>query len=263
MPVAIYGYFLFPDTPHTTSAFYFTEEEKQLARNRVPIAEKSEAVMTVSFLRKVLTSWYFYGFGFLWILGNCSESQSTQSLLNLYMKALPEQGYTVPQLNNYPTGVQAVGVTSTLIWALCTDIWGGRWISGYYVAITAICSATILLIPTAPIAAKFGAYYWAGSIYCIQATFFAWANDSMRSQSPTLRAVVIACMNFGGNLFQVWWPLIFYRTNDAPNFTVSFATALFPGSMLTVCPERSVCHDWYRHNDGHLDHCHVVDGPAH
>ncbi|KAK6203967.1 hypothetical protein LQW54_008540 [Pestalotiopsis sp. IQ-011] len=80
-------------------------EEKQLARNRVPIAERSEAVMTISFLRKVLTSWYFYGFGFLWILGNCSESHSTQSLLNLYIKALLEQDYTVPLLNNYPTGV--------------------------------------------------------------------------------------------------------------------------------------------------------------
>lgn len=99
MPVAVYGYFFFPDTPHSTSAFYFTEEEKQLARNRVPIVERSEAVMSVSFLRKVLTSWYFYGFGFLWILGNCSESQSTQALLNLYMKALPERDYTVPQLN--------------------------------------------------------------------------------------------------------------------------------------------------------------------
>jgi ACS family pantothenate transporter-like MFS transporter len=28
----MFGYLFFPDTPHTTSAFYLTEEEKQLAR---------------------------------------------------------------------------------------------------------------------------------------------------------------------------------------------------------------------------------------
>ncbi|KAK1484308.1 hypothetical protein CCUS01_04020 [Colletotrichum cuscutae] len=67
-------------------------------------------------------------------------------------------------------------------------------------------------------AAKFGAYYWAGSIYCIQATFFAWANDSMQNESPRLRSCVIACMNAAGNCFQAWWPLIFYRAEDAPEF---------------------------------------------
>jgi MFS transporter, ACS family, pantothenate transporter len=131
MPVAVYGYFLFPDTPHTTTAFYLTEEEKQLKQNRIPPAEKGEPVLKVSFLQRILTSWYFYGYGFLWILGNCSESQSTQQLLNLYMKALPDSNYTVAQLNNYPTGVQAIGISSTLLWAWGTDIWSGRWLSGY------------------------------------------------------------------------------------------------------------------------------------
>ncbi|UQC79547.1 MFS pantothenate transporter [Colletotrichum lupini] len=70
---------------------------------------------------------------------------------------------------------------------LAGDIWGRRWLSGYYVSFTAIANAAIILAPTST-AAKFGAYYWAGSIYCIQATFFAWANDSMRNESPRLRS---------------------------------------------------------------------------
>jgi ACS family pantothenate transporter-like MFS transporter len=222
LPIAIYGYFFFPDTPHTTTAPYFSAEEKALARARVPLTEEREAIFTLAFLSRILKTWYFYGFCMLWILGNCSEAQSSQSLLNLYMQAhQTDQNYTVIQLNNWPTGVQAVGVVSTLVWALGTDIWGGRWISGYYVAVTAICNAAIILAPNSSVAAKLGAYYWAGSIYCIQATFFAWANDSMRHQPPTLRAAIIGCMNFAGNLFQTWWPLVFYRSDAAPNFTVS------------------------------------------
>lgn len=128
---------------------------------------------------------------------------------------------SVSDLNNFPTGLQAVGIVSTLLWALSTDIFGKRWISGYYVAVTAICVGILLLVPNVPTAGQFAAYYWSGTIYCIQATFFAWANDSMRHQPVALRAVVIACMNFSGNVFQAWWPLIFYRANDAPDFTVS------------------------------------------
>lgn len=221
LPVAVYGYFFFPDTPHTTTAFYLSQEEIALARERVPIHEvdKMESILSKSFLSRVVHSWYFYAFCFLWILGNCSESQSNQSLLSLYMQAHPTEKYNLYQRNNYPTGVQAMGVTSTLLWATSTDIWGRRWLSGYYVSFTAIANAAIILAPTST-AAKFGAYYWAGSIYCIQATFFAWANDSMRNESLRLRSCVIACMNAAGNCFQAWWPLIFYRADDAPEFKV-------------------------------------------
>lgn len=179
-------------------------------------------ILEASFLKKVFTSWYFYGFGVLWIISNCSEGQSSNSLLNLYMKSHPTINYSVQQLNNYPTGVQAVGIVSTLLWACATDIWGKRWLCGYYIAVTAIASATIILAPGTSTAGHFGAYYWAGSIYACQGTFFAWANDTLRHEPATFRAVIIGCMNFGGNMFQAWWPLIFFRANDAPKFTVSY-----------------------------------------
>ncbi|KAI1389944.1 retrograde regulation protein 2 [Hypoxylon trugodes] len=233
LPVAVYGYFFFPDVPATTTAPYFNEEERRLARARVPEVEGTR-ILSMEFAMKVFTSWYFYGFGFLWILGNCSESLGNQSLMNLYMQGHPENHYTVTQLNNYPTGIQAVGIVSTLIWALCTDIFGRRWISGYYVAVTAICVGILLLVPNVPTAGKFAAYYWSGSIYCIQGTFFAWANDSMRYQPIALRAVVIACMNFGGNVFQAWWPLVFYRADDAPNFTRGMYGLIGIGAVMGI-----------------------------
>ncbi|KAI1637004.1 retrograde regulation protein 2 [Biscogniauxia mediterranea] len=233
LPVAAYGYFFFPDTPHTTTAPYFSDEEKRLARERCPLVEEVP-IISRSFVSKVFRSWYFYGFGLLWILGNCSESLGNQSLMNLYMQGHPERHYTIYQLNNYPTGLQAVGIASTLIWATATDIFGGRWVSGYYVAMTAICTAVILLVPTTSVAGQYAAYYWSGTIYCIQGTFFAWANDSMRHEPRTLRAVIIACMNFGGNVFQAWWPLIFYRADAAPDFTIGMYAMIGIGSGMAI-----------------------------
>lgn len=93
MPVALYGYFFFPDVPATTTAPYLNEEERQLARQRVPTVEDETRILSLSFASKVFTSWYFYGFSFLWILGNCSESLGNQSLMNLYMQGHPERNW--------------------------------------------------------------------------------------------------------------------------------------------------------------------------
>lgn len=43
----------------------------------------------------------------------------------------------------------------------------------------------------------------------------------MRDEEDSFRAVIIGAMNFGGNFFQAWWPLIFYAADMAPYFTVS------------------------------------------
>ena len=65
----------------------------------------------------------------------------------------------------------------------------------------------------------FAMYYWAGSVYACQATFFAWANDVLRYEEDSLRAVVIASMNMGNNAINAWWSIIFYGANFAPYFT--------------------------------------------
>lgn len=83
-------------------------------------------------------------------------------------------------------------------------------------------------------------YYWAGSVYACQATFFAWANDVLRYEEDSLRAVVIASMNMGSNAINAWWSIVFYGANFAPYFTrgmyamiaVSIAMALWTGALV-------------------------------
>ncbi|KAK7721270.1 hypothetical protein SLS64_001566 [Diaporthe eres] len=193
LPIALYGFLLFPDTPATTQAFYLTDNEKALAQARVPELH-DRSPMTWKFVRKVLTSWYWWGFVILWIIAGETESFSSNSLLALYMKSHPRNKYTVAQLNNYPTGVPAVGIVSTLFWATLTDFLSGkRYLVGYFIGVTGIVtSAMILQAHKDPMSSKstavvFGAYYWAGAVYACQATFFAWCNDAMRFEEPVFR----------------------------------------------------------------------------
>jgi len=217
IPIAIYGLLLFPDTPSTTSAFYLSSSERALAISRVPEVPERRP-WNLDFVKRVFSSWYWYGFVMLWIIAGETESFSSNSLLALYMKSTEK--YSVAQLNNYPTGVPAVGIASTLFWATLTDFLGGkRYLVGFWIGMTGIVTSAMILNPNASTGSIFGAYYWAGTVYACQATFFAWANDAMRWEEDSLRAVVIASMNCGSNAVNAWWSILFYSANYAPRFT--------------------------------------------
>ncbi|KAJ2969937.1 hypothetical protein NQ176_g8418 [Zarea fungicola] len=206
IPVAIYGFIFFPDTPQTTKAFYLTEAEKELARKRVPRSEKEESPLTFGFLKKVLTSWFWWGFVILWIFAGNTEAYSSNGLLGLYMQKHPVHKYTTAQLNDYPTGVPAVGIVSTLFWATLTDFLGGkRYLVGYWIGLTGIATSIMILVahknPTSA-----------------TRPFFAWCNDAMRYEESVFRGVVLAGMNLGNNAVNAWWILIFYGASRAPWF---------------------------------------------
>lgn len=172
IPVAIYGWVLFPDTPATTNVPYLSDDERKLAMSRVPrVADRPP--LNLGFIKRVLSSWYWYGFVLLWVIAGETESFSSNSLLSLYMKAhQKDRGYSVSQLNNYPTGVPAVGIVSTLFWATLTDFLGGkRYLVGYWIGMTGIVTSAMILAPSATTSSTFAAYYWAGSVYACKSQF--------------------------------------------------------------------------------------------
>jgi ACS family pantothenate transporter-like MFS transporter len=261
LPVALYGFLLFPDTPATTTAPYLSPAERQLAISRVPptdghlfepqpehdaststnppheVAAKPRPTspLTWTFVKRVLTSYEWWGFVILWVIAGETESFSSNSLLALFMKSSPRSSsstpyYTVSQLNDYPTGVPAVGIVSTLFWAALTDFLGGkRYLVGYFIGVTGVATSAMILTAQKSMdpggeratAVVFGAYYWAGAVYACQATFFAWANDAMRHREPVFRSVVLAGMNLGNNAVNAWWSIVFYGASMAPWFEVS------------------------------------------
>lgn len=230
IPIAIYGFLLFPDTPKSTTAFYLSKEEKKLAISRTSPSEEHTPITWLLF-KRVFMSWQWWGFVVLWILAGSTESFGVNALLHLYMQEHPTNTYTVSQLNNYPTGVPAVGIVSTMFWATLTDFLGGkRYLVSYFIVVTGIATSTMVLIasedPTSLVSTRvtFAAYYWAGTVYACQATFFAWCNDTMRYEAPIFRGIVLAGMNMGSNAVAAWWNIVFYGASMAPWFTVSYTS---------------------------------------
>ncbi|CAJ2506118.1 Uu.00g002480.m01.CDS01 [Anthostomella pinea] len=255
LPIALWGFIFFPDTPATTTAFYLTPAQKALAVSRVPpVPDRSP--LSLGFLKRALSSRLLWGFVILWILAGETESFSSNALMALYMKAHPTKHYAVAQLNNYPTGVPAIGIVSTLFWAALTDYLGGRRdLVGYFIGATGVATAAMVLAEAArpaeegSTAVVFAAYYWAGTVYACQATFFAWANDALRYEEHMFRAVVLAAMNLGSNAVNAWWSIVFYGASMAPWFrrgmwamiAVSIAMAVWTAllSYMTANHERA------------------------
>lgn len=61
LPIAIYIFFMFPDTPQITKAWYFTTEEKALAVSRLPEPLFKRGHLGNSTFKRVFASWEIYG----------------------------------------------------------------------------------------------------------------------------------------------------------------------------------------------------------
>lgn len=63
IPVGFATFFLLPDTPHTTRAWYITGEEKELALERIRKACKAPpARITLATVKRTFGSWKWYAF---------------------------------------------------------------------------------------------------------------------------------------------------------------------------------------------------------
>ena len=126
---------------------------------------------------------------------------------------------TCRRTDNYPSGVTAFGIVSTLVCATWTDATKSRarWPVLVYMAACTITASIILLVWSAPTGLKFFAWYLAGASYAGQATTFAWANQ-ICADDHAARGVVLASMNMWNNVVNAWWPLVFYPATDAPRF---------------------------------------------
>ncbi|KAI0952598.1 hypothetical protein AcV7_008346 [Taiwanofungus camphoratus] len=220
LPIALYGFLIFPNVPATTRAFYLTSEERRIAIERLrsgKIKSSNHGHLTWDLVRRMLGRWRWYGCSLLFAISGETESFCSNNLMGQWLKAIG--GYTVEQIDYYPCGVTAVGIASTLICATWTDSTQSRarWPVLMYMSFAVIVSSICIVIWSSPTGLKFFAYYLAGASYSGQATTFAWANQICADDDQE-RAVVLASMNMWNNVINAWWPLVFYPATDAPKF---------------------------------------------
>jgi len=215
-PIAIYGFFFFPDTPMSTTARYLSPHERTLAVERLPEVIKPRGVLGWSLIRRVIASWHFWAFVLLWIANSNTEMYSSNGIFQLYLKSLKNPAYTTPQVNYIPTSVSAMGIVATLLLGWYSDYnpARNRWHVGIFLSLTAITSGALMLHPHTR-GGRFAALVLNGCQYAGQTTMFAWANDMTRGDDAK-RAVIISCMNMFSVAVYLFWSLLFYNATQGP-----------------------------------------------
>ena len=70
LPIALYVFLLFPDTPETTKAFYLTQDERELSVSRLRRDHSTEHVhgeVNKQLFKRLLTTWELYAVSSKWL----------------------------------------------------------------------------------------------------------------------------------------------------------------------------------------------------
>ncbi|CCE63434.1 hypothetical protein TPHA_0E03440 [Tetrapisispora phaffii CBS 4417] len=223
IPIALYGLVFFPGIPDHNSIsgrfsmtkYIFNQEELDYARRRLPKRDESTS-LDWSVIPRVLGRWHWWLFSFVWILGGENISFSSNSLFALW---LLDQNYSLSQKNNYPSGIYAVGILSTMAAAAYLSYIkrAKHWHVALVIA-TLLCVVAIMIRANPLNAAiMFTAQYLAGVAYAGQAVFFTWANIICHNDLQE-RAIVLASMNMFSGAVNAWWSILFYSATTVPHF---------------------------------------------
>jgi ACS family pantothenate transporter-like MFS transporter len=88
LPICLAGFFLIPDLPENTRAFYLSDNDAQLARKRmVDVGRAPRKKLGWSILRRVFTRWHVYGLTMLYIIFTNTGPSSSINTLSLWLKA--------------------------------------------------------------------------------------------------------------------------------------------------------------------------------
>lgn len=235
--MALSGYFLLPDVPETTRAWYFTPAEREFAKERMKLEGRAQrAPYTKAKFKKIFTSWRLYFLTALYMLFNNAASGVGQPTFAQYLKDSKNPKYTISQINVYPTATYGVQIVSTLIYAWTSDtiFRGARWppiIFGG--AVNIICYAS-LAVWDIPVGWHWACYIIAGCGGGLSGLCMAWAHE-ICSDDNEERAIVTGSMNEIAYVFQAWLPLVVWQQIDAPQYHKGFVTSACLSAALIVC----------------------------
>ncbi|EXJ83621.1 hypothetical protein A1O1_07244 [Capronia coronata CBS 617.96] len=227
LPVAISGFFLLPDVPEITRAWYFSPTEREYAKKRMEFEGRANrAPYTKAKFKKIFTSWKIYALTALYITFNNAGSGITQPTFAQYLKASTDPKYTISQINTYPTTTYAVQIVSTLIYAWTSDsvFRGARWPPIVVGGLICIVCYSSLAVWNIPVGWQWTCYILAGCGGGMSGLCMAWAHE-ICSDDNEERAVVTGTMNEMAYVFQAWLPLVVWQQIDAPRYYKGFVTS--------------------------------------
>lgn len=239
-PVAFYTLFTDPNTPSTTTAFYFTETDKKVAlerRRRIGAQLNTRESYSFAKIKSFFNTWHVWVLPFLFLTFNNSYTPISQQAFQLWMKnGLKFKSY---QYNIYPTAISAGGIGFSILVAYTNDFFRGR-LNPYFLIFmftSVIFSCACLSVWNIPIGLHWFSYFGIGIPLSVgQPLIFSWVNR-MLAHDDMKRNFVVVCTNTLAYVTGAFVPIFTFNQTQNPEFHIGFTytTCLSSlGLVLTV-----------------------------
>ncbi|KAK8060934.1 major facilitator superfamily transporter [Apiospora saccharicola] len=219
LPICVAGYFLLPDLPENTRAFYITNDDRDLAQKRmVSVGRAPRGKLGWSAFKRIFGRWHIYLLSILYIVFINLGPSSSVNPMALWLKTT---GHSVSQINIIPTASYAVQLVLTVLFAIVSDAIRHR---ARIMSISTVLGgfvALVLAVWNIPDALKWFAFLLQRASVPYGPLSMSWANE-ICGRDAEERAVVIGVMNSLGYAFNAWVPLLTYPQVDAPTFRKGF-----------------------------------------
>ncbi|KAI9742612.1 MAG: hypothetical protein M1818_003753 [Claussenomyces sp. TS43310] len=219
IPIAFAGFWLYPDFPETTRAFYLNAEDRLLGVKRMnDIGRAPRLKLGWSIVRRVFTRWHVYALSVLYIIFINTGPSTSINPLSLWLKS---KGYSVSQINIIPTGQSAVQLVSTVALSILSDLIRRRALVMSISTFFGLLTSILLAVWYLPSGVKWFAFFATRIAVPYGPLSMSWANEICTGDAEE-RALVIGIMNAMGYAFNAWLPVLTYPAKDSPKFTKGF-----------------------------------------
>ncbi|KAB5551072.1 major facilitator superfamily domain-containing protein [Coniochaeta sp. 2T2.1] len=236
LPLAVLGYFFFPNLPQGgVKTWWTTQKEHELSITRMEgIGRKGKAPWTRAKVKKIATSWHTYllrrylPHGFLctlcYVVWNNGGAQPAmgywlKSFNNKTHPPVPGVTFTVAQINNLPLPTTGIFVGMALTWAWLSDgvLRGRRWPFIYLgAAITLVMCVLMRQLPLYTNIEGRKIVYWLSNIGSgAGPLILTWINE-ICSDDTEKRALLIAMGNDLAYVVQAVAPNFVWKTTAFP-----------------------------------------------
>ncbi|KAJ0346449.1 hypothetical protein KNSL1_007428 [Colletotrichum chrysophilum] len=236
LPICIAGYFLIPDLPENTRAFYLNEKDREMARNRMnAVGRAPRTKLGLSAFKRIFGKlescpsecyrrtnwsgrWHVYYLTILYIIFINIGPSSSVNPFSLWLKS---KGESVEKINIIPTAASAIQLVLTVSFAIISDAIRHRASIMSISTFLGGFAALLLAIWNIPDGLKWFAFLLQRASVPYGPLSMSWANEICGADAEE-RAIVIGIMNSLGYAFNAWVPLLTYPQVDAPKFRKGF-----------------------------------------
>ncbi|KAI7778732.1 hypothetical protein LA080_001798 [Diaporthe eres] len=212
------AYYALPDLPSNTRVHWLTAKEKLLALDRMKRAGKQlEEPFTWRGAKRILKKWHF------WVY-TTYYTENIGSYMNLWLKSLDR--YTVPEINTYPTVINAITIVTTLCYGWTSDSLQVRAPIVYFsLAVCFFAAMNLAIWDGVPFGLKWASFYLTGFAQGSGPVFLTMVNEHCAGDSLE-RKIILGSTNSVAYAFNAWIPLLTYNTTYAPRFLVGNSTTV-------------------------------------